>query len=142
MNSNLVKKVIAPLTAIVIGVIFICVSVSNIKKISAYPQTEAVISRVDVEYNAADEQDDITVYVTYTVDGKSYESELSQSSSAMKEGDKLTVSYNPDKPAEVIASSKTMSRVFLAIGCVVGVVGLGLLAKNLLIPFIAARKAG
>ena len=69
-----------------------------------------------------------TVYVSYTVDGTEYNEVLDDSNSDMKEGDKVTVRYNPEKPNKVTATTKTAGFVRIAFGAVILLAGLASLA--------------
>ena len=52
------------------------------------------------------ETEEIKIFVTYTVDGQEYTEELNNTKTNLKEGENITVLYNPEDPTEVSGASK------------------------------------
>lgn len=131
MNNKL-KKLIAVLMFLVGGVVLVVFGVTSMKQVSNFPQTDAVVAGVHKELVPDGEggsTQEVTVYVTYTVDGKEYTEEVSNVSGTLKEGDSLRVCYNPEKPEEVYGASKTGPVIMLAMGavCILASLGTGAL---------------
>lgn len=125
---NQIKRILFPIGVLVIGIIVIVVGFSEKSHAKTYTPVSAVVSQVDVtttfdEDNTPTEEH--TVYVKYTVNGKEYNEILSGSSNSMKEGDTLTVRYNPENPSEVTASTVKSATMLIVIGAIVCVIGLG-----------------
>lgn len=89
-----------------LGIIFIGLSIFlyvSINKTRNYIETEAIVSKIElyeeVHYDSKGNKYDptYTIYVKYIVDGKEYDEEFGIFSN-YKEGDKITISYNPKKP--------------------------------------------
>lgn len=79
-------------------------------------KTEATITRINERYHG-DGDSDYDVYVSYFVDGNSYNEELNTYNSSMREGKKITIYYNPDNPKEIMSSdSSIIVIIFLIIG--------------------------
>ncbi|MBQ8892202.1 MAG: DUF3592 domain-containing protein [Bacilli bacterium] len=81
---------------------FLYVGVNNTKN---YIKTEAIVSKTELYEDAYYDGDThydatYTVYVKYTVDGQEYNEEYGVFS-GYKEGDKVTISYNPSNPSEI-----------------------------------------
>ena len=95
---------------------FMFVSIDNTKD---YIETNAVVSRT-VLYEDAYYDGDVhhdatyTVYVRYTVDGVLYDEEFGIFS-GYKEGDNVTITYNPENPEEIASPTS----IFFPIGFVI-----------------------
>ena len=123
MRDYSVTAFLIPLSIVLIvfGVFYI----GFYNKTKNYPTTEAVVTKTvlyEEEYNDGDTYHDATytVYIEYTVDGKTYNEEYGVFS-GMKKGDKVSVSYNPKKPSEV---SQPASKIWLIGFFVLGIVAL------------------
>ena len=98
----------AGIMIIIFSAIFFNVSVQN----KNYIKTESTVTNVVMDEEAhTDANGDhvdasYTVTVKYTVDGKEYEADLS-GLSEYKEGDKMTIYYNPDDPS-LITQTKSL----------------------------------
>ena len=104
MRATYVGRALIPIGLILMVVsIFIFRSVDHIRD---FRKTEAVVSRLEhAEDEYTDEQGQHhaatdTVYVKYTADGKEYEEEFGVFS-GYKEGDRLSICYNPMNPTEI-----------------------------------------
>ena len=132
--NNILKKFVLPLFALVIGIVFVVMGFVDIKQSKSFPEIDVTVTRVEKEisYDADNTMtEETTVYVSYTVDGEEYEEIiLNNASGSLKEGDKLTVHYNPEKPEYVTAATTTSAIVKIALGAVAALAGviIGLLA--------------
>lgn len=104
---------------IVFGVFMFIVNDKN----KDYIKTEAVVSNMELVQDAyTDENGDTVeatynVYVKYTVDGTEYNEELGEASN-LKEGEKITIYYNPDDPTKITqTTSLILPIVIIAGGC-------------------------
>lgn len=86
---------------------------------------QGIISRIREYYKPG--HDDLwrDVYVTYTVNGQSYESLSNHSTNGMREGQEITVRYDPSDPSTIRTDTLPTLALFL---CGFGVFTLGLLA--------------
>ena len=117
--SNQIKKILAPISVFAIGIILVIVGIVDISHAKNFPQTEAVVTDIDI-VRTVDEDgtstEEATVYVKYTVDGKEYNEMLSDPSNDLKEGDKIAVHYNPEKPSYVTVATKQSGKLRIVIG--------------------------
>ena len=94
------------IACVIIGIIILISHFNAQKKQSA--ETTAIVIRIDSEMETDSDGLDTRWYypvVEYTVDGKKYENRLTNSGSTnsteYKEGQKITIKYNPDNPDEL-----------------------------------------
>lgn len=123
-------SIIIGIACVVIG-IFILVSYFNAQKTQT-AETTATIIRIDSEVETDTDGFDTRWYypvIEYTVNNQKYETRLPDSgttnSTSYKEGEKVAISYNPDKPEEL---SKKGSKggllggiFFIAVGLIISV---------------------
>ena len=139
MRESRVARFLIPagIFLIVFGIVFFVIS----KKNQDYIETESTITKVELESeeytNADGEHVDATYSVTvkYTVDGKEYESELG-GLGKLKEGDKMTIYYNPADPNEI---TQTKS---LIVPIIIIAVGIAALVGGILSAVNAVKKYG
>lgn len=104
-----------------------------------YIKVEATVSKANLAQEATIDSEgnhvDATynIYVKYTVDGKNYD-ELLGELSGYKEGDKITIVYNPNNPKEISQPSS----IFLAIGVLVA--GIGALVYGIISSINSIKK--
>ncbi|MCR5041171.1 MAG: DUF3592 domain-containing protein [Clostridia bacterium] len=125
---NLVKRFIAPLLLIAGGILFIVFGFRTVKEMKDFPQTDAVVSHLTREWvpdGEGYETEQITVYVTYTVDGKEYTEALQNGKTNYEQGDAIKVYYDPADPTYVSGASKSGATIQLAFGSVIALGGLG-----------------
>ena len=98
--------IILGIACVVIG-IFILISHFNAQKTQT-AETTATIIRIDSEVEMDSDGFDTRYYspvIEYTVDNKKYETRLPDSrttnSAEYKEGETVTIQYNPDNPNEI-----------------------------------------
>jgi len=125
--NNVIRK-FAPLIALAAAVVFLIMGISGIRQHNSFAKTTGTITRIEtIEAVSADENDDHVVYVSYTVDGKDYESQLGEYSASMSEGKSIEIQYNTENPAEIISASYfgvIMYFVLSALGFIGGVAAL------------------
>lgn len=94
-------------------------------------------------YNLVDADNKTYGLVKYTVDGKDYSVRTTWSSDTMLVGDNLAVHFNPQKPQRSsVEPPKVIGlivRVFLYIGIIGGVIGIGLVITAICL-FTSAKK--
>ncbi len=108
-----------------IGIILVIVSIfvfGAVNRIKDFPETEAVVSNVELyEEESVDDEGNhydatFTVYVKYTVDGVEYENEYGVFT-GYKIGDKFNIRYNPDDPNDIAQPNGiVLPIVILALG--------------------------
>ena len=102
---------------------FIFVVKNNTKN---YIETEAIVSKTELyeeEYYDGENYHDATyrIFVKYTVDGKEYNEELGI---LFKHnlGDKVNISYNPEKPSEISQPTSIILPIALILGGIVSLI--------------------
>ena len=128
--SNKLKKMLVSVVMIAGGAVFLALGFMSVKQINHYPQTAAVVSHIQKDYvpdSDGYDREEIKIFVTYEVDGKEYTEELQNTKTNLKQGDNITVYYNPDNPEEVSGATKTMAAIQLGIGAALALAGLGTL---------------
>lgn len=117
-------------------VLALCVTLTirHIKYIQTAEQTQAVINEIETYYTrsaSGKRTSHHRVYVTYTVDGMTYQNVLSHYDITMKEGGEVTVYYEPGNPSQ-LASTSTAECIILAIfGLIFGGIGYALLISQI-----------
>ena len=132
--KNRIVKLIATIIAVLGGIMFIVLGCVGISQVKNFPEVEATVTAVEIESTVDTDgttTETATVHVSYTVDGTEYNEVLDDSKSDMKEGDVITVRYNPEKPNKVTATTKTAGFVRIAFGTVIAIAGLAALIKHL-----------
>jgi hypothetical protein len=135
MLNNRMKKLIVALLLLAGGIVFIVWGSITLKQTTKFPKTTAVVTHVQREFTPdgeGGETEEIHIFVTYTAEGKTYNEELQNTKTSLREGDVTDVVYNPDKPAEVYGASKTGGVLQLVFGGVLALAGLGSAAAVLL----------
>lgn len=98
-----------------------------------YATTTATFSSIEVQGDGEDAE--YFVYVTYTVDGKEYNTQLNSYDSRWKVGDTTEIEYDVNDPASLHQSgSKTMSIAICIIGIGAFVLGVLKLKKSVKTP--------
>lgn len=104
----------------IILIIFGCFMFISINNTKNYIKTDAIVSKTELyeeEHYDGDIHQDATykVFVKYTVDGKEYNEEYGIFME-YKEGDKVTISYNPLNPSEIAQPINIFFPIALLIG--------------------------
>ena len=125
--SERLKKLLAVVLLLAGGAVFIVFGATSLREIREFRPVEAVVSHIEREWvpngDGTDTQE-ITIYVTYTVDGQEYTEELQNTKTSYSQGDKITVLYNPEKPTEVSGATKTIAAIQIAAGSLLALGGL------------------
>lgn len=128
--NPLPRKITTPIL-LIISIIFIAVGIIFINKTNNdkqyYRETSAVITSIDTYYDYDEDSNgnvevekEYDVYVTYSVDGTTYENvKLPQYKYSMEVGQTITITYDSRDPGRAINSAK-MSYILSAISIVVG----------------------
>ena len=124
--SHKFMNYLIPALMLVGGLFFVGLGFKNYNDQKNGVKVFAVVSKIEEETRV--DADGVTteeaVYVRYTVDGKEYNERLSFFSGSYKEGDEITVLYDPQKPSYVIGTSKIGPPLYLAFGAVVTISGI------------------
>ena len=120
---------------IIFGIAFFTISRKN----QDYIKTEATVTKADLEQDSYTDADGNVVEATYvitvqyTVDGKSYESELG-GLPKYKEGKKMTIYYDPEDPSQI---TQTKS---LIIPLIIIAAGVAMLAGGIISAANAVKR--
>ena len=126
--SNQLKKLIAVIILLVGGAVFIVFGATSVKELRDFKQVSAVVSHIEREWTPngdGTDTEEIKIFVTYTVDGQEYTEELQNTKTGYKQGDEITVLYNPADPTVVSGATKTMTIIQFAVGGVLILAGIG-----------------
>lgn len=126
------KKIISLLAGIACIVIGIFILISHFKaQKTQTAETTATIIRVDSEVETDTDGLDTRNYypvIEYTVNNERYETRLPDSgttdSSAYKEGEKVEIKYNPEKPNEISKKGSKGGLIGGAFFIIIGIVAL------------------
>ena len=138
---NFIRNIILFAFALVFGIAFLigAILLTNQTIPENFVETQAKIIRIEEELRPGyDESDGIgvddydhRVFVSYTFEGKTYdECEYGNYDSAMKEGDTVVLFVDPASPEEFI-SDPSGSGLFVVIGAVIILIGIGGIAFNI-----------
>lgn len=130
MNGN-IKKLIAILLFVAGGVVFVIFGGITLKEIKNFTPVPAVVSHITREWTPngdGTDTEDISIFVTYTVDGQEYTEELQNTKTNYKQGDEITVLYNPEDPTQVSGATKGIAAIQMGVGILFVLGGLASLA--------------
>ncbi len=113
------------------GLLFLVSGLIKFSQINNYPQTNAMITQIEWEPGAGEESDKYTVYVRYSVGGTTYDQQLDNYKSSYREGQTITIRYNPDKPTTITAVGPVGATIITAFGGLLFAAGVVALAKVL-----------
>lgn len=118
-SANWIFAIIG-IALIVAGIVWL-VSIEGFKKNAI--ETEGTITRIDITTNSEDE-DQYSAVVEFTVDGITYTGSVGYTA-GMKEGDAVTIYYNPNDPQDFQDNSNSIVAVvvFLGLGAACSFVG-------------------
>jgi len=119
---NKIFKTLAPVILLAAVVLFTVLGIQDIKAQKTYTETTGVITSITEEQGADADKTDYHVWVSYTVDGESYQSELGSYSSSMKKGDEVAIRYNPENPNDIVQAG------VLGVILMFGMAGIALIA--------------
>ena len=129
MNAR-IKKLLAVLLLLAGGAVFIVFGFVSLKEMREFRQTPAVVADVQTEWVPDGEGGDtqqITIFVTYTVDGKEYTEQLQNTKTNLKQGERITVLYNPEDPTQVSGATRGIVAIQFCAGALLALAGLGTL---------------
>ena len=133
------KKFAAAAMVACMGAMFLAVGLVFVWRDAAFREkgveTDAVIVRIDSDYDFDREKYELEVYVEYAVGQTVYTERLGYYSSGMDVGDVISIRYMPENPGE-IAYTGMRAVILPCICCALGIVFLGIGA------FFALRRAG
>lgn len=87
---------------------------------------EAQITRIDVNHVRKTDtgtRSDCDVWVSYTIDGREYDTELNYYTSGMHEGDTIEIFFDPDDPLNIKADTLLLDIIFIGLGGVFTIIG-------------------
>ena len=132
-------SIIAIIVGLIFAVVGVFVFVNTHNNKNYYREVEGVITNITSEtnYDSFDDEYETRyyVYVEYTVDGETYSNvEYPTYHAGMREGDKVTVTYdyrNPDKAVQSVSSSNWISVIFVIVGGIVILLGVGAIISKI-----------
>ena len=123
------------------GVIFLCAGILLSARSTEFQRKgikiKAEIVRIEREYDANDKEE-ISVYVQYTVDNTTYTRELDYYASGLYEGMTVEILYLPDKPSSIAyAKTQALPPILFYVG---GAVCLGFAAFSGITGILCKKK--
>jgi len=108
----------------VVGVAFIVLNIIGIKQANTWPGTTGEIQSIELVHEAVDDEDtdEYEVMVKYTVDDKTYVSDLGVKRDNIEVGQVIDILYNPEAPEAIVLPGVTGSIIGIVIG-VVAIIG-------------------
>jgi len=117
-----------------VGMTFLLVGIFHMISFNSFKSravtVPAEITYIDMESARRDSSTHTEVLVSYTVDGRSYESDLGYYSSGMHVGDTVEVFADPADPSEIKADTVLFDVIFIIVGGIFSVIGGCFLAAN------------
>ena len=133
MKENKIENLIWTIFAS-IGAIFVIIGLAVFGSIFNYENkvdTVGTITGISSYYSGTNHNRNHEVYVSYTVDGKEYESRLNSYSSSFYEGKEIKIYYDKDNPNKIgVKSLDLLCLIFPGIGLIFFIIGgTGILVK-------------
>lgn len=139
--NNPVAKILVPVILLIGGIIFLVLGINALKAVNSFTEISAVVSRVDIQRSAdPDESDTVTTYVRYKVDGKEYNEILQFAGGDYTEGETVKVLCDPDNPSYVTGATMTSSIIYIVIGAVMALIGLGIGVSPFVFVWLGKRQ--
>lgn len=133
--SNTIKRLIATVLFVVGGAVFIVFGCVSLKEIRNFTPIPAVVSHVTREWTPngdGTDTEDISIFVTYTVDGQEYTEELQNTKTSYKQGDEITVLCNPEDPTQVSGATKGLAAIQIGAGALFALGGILAFVKGII----------
>ena len=134
MNNFSWSRLISVLVLAAIGVLLIIVGIKNTKSPTAdYIETMATVTDVAIESvkdNNGLTREQQVVYVDYEVDGVKFTHKTYTKSGTYKQGDEVTVLYNPENPSEYVSEPRQGYGAFIIALGVIFIIGGAFLMFN------------
>ena len=135
-NKEVWKTYLAPAILLLGGLLFLVSGVIKYTQVTSFPQTNAMITQIEWEPGAGEESDKYTVYVRYSIGGTTYDRQLDNYKSSYREGQTITIRYNPSNPETITALNTPATILITAFGGVLLVGGVATL-----LPVLRKRRA-
>lgn len=110
------KKTAAIIFCFFLGLMGMLVGGSSIVNRFRYLPVEAVITRIEREYDSTEGEYRYRTFAKYQADGKEYEGEIGYYEPSFQEGKVIEIRYNPNDPTKVEAASLGFSVYAAAVG--------------------------
>lgn len=129
-----VYKLLFTLGIVVVGIAFIVFGIIGIKQDNTWPDTQGIIQSIELVHEAVDSEDtdEYEVMVKYTVDGKTYESDLHEYQDDFEVGKEITIRYNPEAPDAIVLPGKTVWIIAIIAGALVALGGIFTFLRTLI----------
>ena len=88
-----------------------------------YVETMAVIERID-RFTSGTDETEYHVYVSYSVNGKTYNGMSDYYSAGYREGQEIKIFYNPDDPEQIHGDAKNFGIYLMVLGPVLTLIGI------------------
>ena len=124
MQDTSAGRFFIPFGIILLVMSFFFAQFSNQTK--GYIKTSATVTRselVQAEDPDTNQEATYDVYVTYEIDGKTYEDVYYGERPGLKEGQTITIAYNPNNPTEIVQPINLVIPIVMAIGGVAAIIG-------------------
>lgn len=140
--DNPVAKILVPIILLIGGIVFLVLGINGISAVNSFKEISAVVSRVEIQRSTnSDESDTITTYVKYKVDGKEYNEILQFAGGDYTEGETVKVLCDPNNPSYVTGATMTSSIIYIVIGAVMSIAGLGIGVSPFVFVWLGKRQS-
>ena len=140
--DNPIAKILVPIVLLAGGILFLVLGTKSLSEVNSFNEVSAVVSRVEIERSAdPDDSDSQTVHVKYKVDGKEYNEILQFTSGNYTEGETVSILYDPANPEYVTGATMTSSVIFIVVGVVLALIGLGIGLSPFIFVLLAKRQS-
>lgn len=127
---QLESKKTAILFCFFLGLMGLIVGGSSLVKWTRYLPVEAVITRIEREYDSTEGEYRYRTFAKYQVDDREYEGDIGYYASGFKEGKIIEIRYNPSDPSQVEAAPPGILLYITAAGVLLTGAGVYILIRG------------
>ena len=118
------------LIAAVIGIFLCAVGIYlSFFETKGFLTTTAVIDRIEETW-VGDDDTNYDVWVTYSVDGRTYQGELDTYNGSYREGKRIKIYYDPENPERIHGDSRKFGMILWVAGPIVTAVAIVTMVKD------------
>ncbi len=121
-SIRIISNVIAVVIVLLVGILMLWTSIENYYKTTAYPETPARIESITKTKQG--KHTNYSVTVSYEVEGVRYREYLNDYQRGFREGNTITISYNPDNPKDIAYRNTNDQVVYSVFGGIFVLIGL------------------
>ena len=140
--DNPIAKILVPIILLISGIVFLVLGINALTAVNSFTEISAVVSKIEIQQSAdPDESPSSTIYVKYKMNGKEYNEILQFSGSDYTEGETVKVLCDPNNPSYVTGATMTSSIIYIVIGAVMALIGLGIGVSPFVFVWLGRRQS-